>query len=169
VKIGSLDRRIAILRNGPATDDGYTIIPGELGILAERSSRWQPASRLEQFESMGKEAKSGGSFVIRSDNITRQIVETDKLAYSGKLYEIQGIRELGRRDGIELFVEAADGQTEIDLSGLSPTPPQSDIENRVAALETVIENVEIESGDGLAIVGDEMRVDIDNLPLAPGI
>jgi head-tail adaptor len=122
MKAGNLDRRISILRQGAAVDDGYTVNPGALGVLANRSAAWRPATRTEQFENAGTEAKSAGSFWVRSDSRTRQVVETDKVAYSGRIYEIFGIREIGRREGLEIFVESGDDETEIDLSGLSPIP-----------------------------------------------
>jgi hypothetical protein len=122
MKAGALDRRISILRQGPAVDDGYTTLPGEFGLLANRSASWRPASRTEQFENAGIEAKSGGSFWIRSDITTRQVVETDKLVYTGRIYEILGIREIGRREGLELIVVAGDDDSPIDISGLSPIP-----------------------------------------------
>ena len=168
VRAGKLDRRISILRYGAPVDDGYTLVEGELGVLTTRSASWRPATRKEQFENAGTEAKAGGIFWIRSDTTTRTIVETDKLVFEGRMFDILGLSEIGRREGIELLVAGDDEGTEIDISGLSPTPPQSDILNRVSALEAIIENVEIESGDGLALVGDEMRVDIDSLPVAPG-
>jgi head-tail adaptor len=122
MKAGNLDRRISILRQGAAVDDGYTVVPGALGVLANRAAAWRPATRTEQFESAGEEAKVGGSFWLRSDSITRQVVETDKIAYSGRIYEILGIREIGRREGLEVIVESGDDPTDIDLSGLSPIP-----------------------------------------------
>lgn len=122
MKAGNLDRHISILRQGAAIDDGYTVNPGVLGVLANRSAAWRPATRTEQFDNAGEEARSGGSFWVRSDSRTRQVVETDKVVYSGRIYEIFGIREIGRREGLEIIVESGDDQTEIDLSGLSPIP-----------------------------------------------
>jgi hypothetical protein len=146
-----LDRRVSILRQSSNIDDGYTVTPGELGVLINR-----PA------------AKVGGSFWLRSDSQTRQVVETDKLVYAGRVYEIFGIREIGRREGLEIIVEGGDDGYNIDLSGLSPIPIASDIEVRVEAIEALIENTDLEQGDGIDIVGNDIRLDIENLPLAPG-
>ena len=169
MKAGDLDRRISILRNGPAIDDGYTVKPGEFGVLCTRSASWKAANGREVFETMGKEGKAGGTFWVRSDSVTRQINQLDVVAYQGRIWEILGVQEIGRREGVELIVVSGDAELDIDLSGLSPTPPQSDIDNRVSTLEAILENVEIEGGDGLVVVGDEMRVDIDSLPIAPEI
>lgn len=124
MKAGKLDRRVTILRRGAPVDDGYTSNPetATLAIYAERWAGWKPATRAEQFENAGKEGKIGGVFHLRSDSLTRHITETDKVAHDGLIYDVLGISEIDRRVGIELLVAGADGQTEIDLSGLSPVP-----------------------------------------------
>jgi hypothetical protein len=122
MKAGPLDRRVSILREGPAVDDGYTMVPGGLGLLATRWASWKPATRAEQFENAGNEAKLGGTFWLRSDSTTRHIVETDKVVHDGRTYDILGLSEIGRREGIELLVAGNDEELEIDLSGLSPIP-----------------------------------------------
>lgn len=122
MKAGTLDRRVSILRNGPATDNGIEVLPGALGVLATRWASWKPANGREVFENQGREAKSGGTFWLRSDSATRHIHETDKVAFDGRLYDVLAIQELGRREGIELIVAADDAETEIDLSVLSPIP-----------------------------------------------
>lgn len=122
MKAGNLDRRISILRAGAATDDGYTMVPGALGLLATRWAAWKPVTRREQYEDAANIAKAEGTFWLRSDSTTRQIVETDKLVHDGRTYEILGLSEIGRREGIELLVVGDDQGEEIDLSGLSPIP-----------------------------------------------
>jgi head-tail adaptor len=122
VRAGKLDRRISILRYGAPVDDGYTLTEGALGVLTTRSASWRPATRKEQFENAGTEAKAGGIFWIRSDTTTRTIVETDKLVFEGRMFDILGLSEIGRREGIELLVAAGDDGTTIDISGLSPIP-----------------------------------------------
>jgi len=119
---GALDRRISVLRQGPAIDDGYTTTPGELGVLASRWASWKPANGREVFENQGRKAIAGGSFWLRSDTTTRRIVETDKVAFEGRLWDILSVTQIGRRDGLELIVASDDEETEIDLTGLSPIP-----------------------------------------------
>ena len=144
MKAGTLDRRISILREGPATDNGIEFIPGSLGVLATRWASWKPANGSEVFENQGREAKAGGTFWLRSDSVTRQISAVDRVAFDGRLYDVVAVQELGRREGIELIVAADDEGHEIDLTGLSPLLAGD--------------------GDGIEIVGNELRVDIDSLP-----
>lgn len=43
----------------------------------------------------------------------------------------------------------------------------NDIKTRIARLETLREAADVEQGDGIKIVGDEVRLDIASLPTAP--
>jgi hypothetical protein len=42
----------------------------------------------------------------------------------------------------------------------------TDMRAKLAALEALLAQAELEDGDGIDIVGDEIRLDIDSLPLA---
>jgi len=122
VKAGILDRSVAILRS-PMVDDGYGMQVGTPAIYCERKASWKAANGRTSFEHQGREAKAGGTFWLRSDTITRHIVETDNVVFEGRVWEILGVNEVGgRRDGIELTVVSTDGQAALDLSGLSPLP-----------------------------------------------
>jgi hypothetical protein len=44
----------------------------------------------------------------------------------------------------------------------------ADIKARIRELEALIGQVELEDGDGLTLVGEELRLDIESLSLAPG-
>ncbi len=115
MKAGALDRRISILRAGAPTDDGYTETPGALEVAFERWASWKPANGRETFENMGREAKAGGSFWLRSDSATRGIQETDKVHFEGAVWDILSITELNRREGLELIVAASDQPAEFEI------------------------------------------------------
>ena len=42
-----------------------------------------------------------------------------------------------------------------------------DMRARIAALEALLAAADLENGDGIEIVGDEIRLDIASLPTAP--
>jgi hypothetical protein len=42
----------------------------------------------------------------------------------------------------------------------------ADIKARIAALQALITGTDLEEGDGIEIVGEEIRLDIDSLPMA---
>lgn len=107
MKAGKLDRRVTIMRGGAPVDDGYTSQPGALTTYAVRWAAWVPATRKEQFENAVNQGKAGGFFHLRSDSETRAILTTDKLEYNGQVFDILGVSELGRDDGVELLVAAA--------------------------------------------------------------
>ena len=43
----------------------------------------------------------------------------------------------------------------------------SDMRARIAELQELIKRVGLQDGDGLALVGEELRLDIASLPIAP--
>ena len=108
MKAGKLDRRVTIQRQGADVDDGYTTVPGALADYATRWASWKPANGREVFENQGREAKAGGTFWMRFDSVTEGIVATDKVLFSGRLWDIVSINELNRREGVELTVVADD-------------------------------------------------------------
>lgn len=108
MKAGKLDRRITIQRQGPSTDNGIEEVPGALEDYATRWASWKPSNGREIFENLGREAKSGGTFWLRHDQRTRGIKATDIVKFDGRAWDILGVQELGRREGIELIVSADD-------------------------------------------------------------
>ncbi|TCM17211.1 head-tail adaptor [Novosphingobium sp. PhB165] len=105
---GKLDRRIDIMRAGSQVDNGFNSVPGAPAVLATRWASWKPANGREAFENMGVEAKAGGTFWVRWDSVTSTITTTDTVAYGGRDWNIVGVQEIGRREGVELIVAAGD-------------------------------------------------------------
>lgn len=119
IRAGTLDRRIAILRHGPAADDGSTMTPGELAPIAWRRASVKPARGSEALAQDGIEARRVMSVRMRSDEVTRAISETDKLLFDGAVWDIVAPPvPIGRREAIEIFVTAGDGAA--DVSGIVP-------------------------------------------------
>lgn len=108
MKAGSLDRRITIRRQGEPTDNGIEEVPGEWADYATRWASWKPANGREVFENLGREAKAGGTFWLRYDSETAGILATDRVLWDSRSFDIVGIQELSRREGVELVVVAGD-------------------------------------------------------------
>ena len=108
MKAGTLDRRITIQRQGEPYDDGYTTRPGELEDYASRWASWKPANGRETFQNQGVEAVAGGTFWVRWDSLTKAIQTTDVISFEGRVWNIVGVQEIGRREGVELIVVAGD-------------------------------------------------------------
>lgn len=105
---GKLDRRITIQRLGTPTDDGFTTSPGALANYAVRWASWKPSTGREGPENMGREAYASGSFHVRRDTLTADLNETDVVLFSGKVWNITSLMEIGRGDGVEIAVVAKD-------------------------------------------------------------
>lgn len=99
---------MTLLKTGAATDDGYTTIPGALESQGTRKARYIPAMAREVFENAGREGKMPVVFEVRSDSLTRQIDEKWALEYDGRRFDIEGVQEIGRREGIRIQAVAGD-------------------------------------------------------------
>lgn len=108
MKAGTLNRRITIQRQGEPYDDGYTTQPGLLEDYATRWASWKPSNGREVFENQGAEAKAGGTFWVRWDSLTKGIKETDVVLFADRTWQIVGVQEIGRHEGMELIVVAGD-------------------------------------------------------------
>lgn len=108
MKAGKLDRTITLFKQGASVDDGYTTLPGELESQGTRKARYIPAMAREVFENAGREGKMPVVFEVRSDSLTRQINETWAIDYDGRRFDIEGVQEIGRNEGIRIQAVAGD-------------------------------------------------------------
>lgn len=108
MKAGALDRRITILRQGPAFDDGYTTTPGEWETYVARWASWKPANGREVLESQARTAITGGAFWLRYDSETATVTTLDRVQWEGRDWDIVGVNFLNRNEGIELLVAVND-------------------------------------------------------------
>lgn len=120
VKAGMMDRRIQVLRHGPAVDDGYQMIPGALGILCERKASIRRLKGSEGIDAGGVEAVASVVFHVHSDSKTRLIDPRDKIAFDGRIYEIQSVMEVDRRKGIEIVAVASADGAALTMETLAP-------------------------------------------------
>lgn len=108
MKAGQLDRTITLLQPGAVTDDGYTEKAGAHTSAGTRKARLMPASPQEGFELQGLVGKSLASFMVRSDSLTRTVDATWKLQYGSVRYDVIGVTESGRLDGLVIEAVADD-------------------------------------------------------------
>lgn len=105
---GKLDRRITIQRLGTPSDDGFTTNPGALVDYARRWASWKPETGREGPENKGREAYARGKFHVRYDSVTADLNATDVILFSGRVWNITSLVELGRLEGVEIAVVAGD-------------------------------------------------------------
>lgn len=99
---GDLDRRVHFLRAG-VIDDGYQTRPGPYEphggpVWAAR----QFVRDAERYAASTVGVDAVARFTVRYSSFTAGITHKDRLTCEGRTYGIVGIKELGRRVGIEI-------------------------------------------------------------------
>lgn len=103
MRAGRMDRQITIEKpNGTLSGFGEPI--DEWSVLAAVWADVQPQSGREFMAGGGEQATSNMIFVIhyRAD-LNRNM----RIVYEGETYDIKAIREIGRRAGMEIAVQAS--------------------------------------------------------------
>lgn len=101
---GQLDRRLTILRR---TQTGVTPIGEPIFTEGELRTVW--AAKVHRRETEAFDTSTAQRFaarvvVFRTHHMP-DLVETDRLLCEGATYGIVGLREIGRRDGLEITAE----------------------------------------------------------------
>lgn len=105
-RAGALDRKLR-LHVATGADDGFTSRASEY--VAQGPDFWaslQDVSDGERMRSMQAGATITTRFVVRSTAFTRAIRHSDRLTCEGRTYNIRAIKQLGRRDYLEITAEA---------------------------------------------------------------
>lgn len=101
---GQLDRRITLRRKTEVnTGLGLTATWADLGTI------WAGRKDVSDGEKMaagGVMSTLAARFVVRSSSLTRGLTPKDALIEGGRTFQITGIKELGRRDFLEITAEA---------------------------------------------------------------
>lgn len=108
MRAGDLDTTIELFAVAAAVDDGYTFTEGTRTSQGTRRAKHIPAMRREIFEAAGREVKIPAVFEVRSDTLTRQITEAWQIKHNGVTFDVKGVQEFGRREGIRIEAMAAD-------------------------------------------------------------
>ena len=109
VSAGKLDRRI-VLQRFSETRDAYNEPVKTWATLASRSASYEPLSDGERFRAGETAANASARFVIRWSSAVQTLNPKDRLTFDGDTYEIVRVKEIGRREGLEITVSGrADG------------------------------------------------------------
>lgn len=106
MRAGALDRRIQFLR-ATAVDDGLATRPGSY--LPHGDPVWAGRQDIRDGEKVAAGSIYGEvscRFTVRSTTFTRGITTKDVLVEGRWHFEIIGLKDLGRRDGIEITATA---------------------------------------------------------------
>lgn len=106
---GKLDRRITLERF-TATPDAYNEPEKSWLTLGVRSASYEPLSDGERFRAGETAANASARFVIRYSSVVADLNPKDRLVFEGVTYDIVRVKEIGRREGLEITAAArADG------------------------------------------------------------
>lgn len=101
MRAGPMDRRITIERYGVTYNDDNEPVSAWTE-LAKRWASKQDVSDGEKIRAAEVGATVTTRFQLRWDSVTETITATDRLVYDGQVYEIEGTKEINRREGIEI-------------------------------------------------------------------
>lgn len=101
MKAGQLDRRITIQQPTVTVSDGgqENITWTDVATVWARKVEHGGGERFAQQQQTGHAVKT---FVIRWADWARDITVEYRIAFDGRHYDITDVRELGRREGLEL-------------------------------------------------------------------
>lgn len=107
--------RIAIQREGPPVDDGYTTLPGGFATFATEFARIIYGSGREQREAAQEVAAQIASFEVLSNPKTRSVKPADRICYpisdpdpdKWPTWDVQAVVDLGFNEGVRVTAIAS--------------------------------------------------------------
>lgn len=109
MQAGNLDRKVTLERF-TTTRDVYNAPVQNWTTLATVSAAFEPLSDGERFRASETGATATARFRIRYSTTVASLNAKDRLTFEGTAYAILHVKQLGRRNGIEITATArADG------------------------------------------------------------
>lgn len=112
IRAGELDRRITLQR--------ATVAPNEFNEpvetwsdLARVWAKYTPVADGERFRAGERAAEVQARFLIRWSSQVASVNPKDRLVFDGRIYAITNVKEIGRREGLEI---TAGGRGDVDAS-----------------------------------------------------
>lgn len=105
MQAGKLDRRVRLERFA-TTLDTYNEPVKTWATLATRWASYEPLPDGERFRASETAANASARFVIRWSTEVASLNPRDRLIFAGVAHEIVHVKELGRREGIEITTAA---------------------------------------------------------------
>lgn len=106
---GPMDRRITLERFSETVDQFNEPVK-VWSVLAERAASYEPLSDGERFRAGETAATASARFVIRYSRAVADTSPKDRLTFEGNAWEILRVKEIGRREGLEISATVrADG------------------------------------------------------------
>lgn len=105
MEAGSLDRKITLQR-ATETRDEFNEPVRTWATLATVSASMQPVRDAERVQAQQVGATITTRFQIRWRQSLRDLDPRDRLLFEGRTYEIASVKEIGRREGLEITAAA---------------------------------------------------------------
>lgn len=98
---GKLDRRLTILR-AALEDDGFQTVPGDYATVSTIAASREDISDGERGRATGVSATATTRFHVRYSATSAAMTPKDRVSEGGQIFDIVGIKQLGRRVGFEI-------------------------------------------------------------------
>jgi len=109
MRAGELDQRISIER-GEAVRGGLGVEPETAWAeFASRAARVRQGTGQERRQAASEGASAVATFLIRTDPLTKQITERDRIQWRALTWNISSVAPTPDRAGIEITATAAKG------------------------------------------------------------
>lgn len=102
MKAGALDRRISILRATTVQDPGTGEEVETWSTLATVWAAKKDVSDGERMKAAEVSAEISTRFTIRWSSAVSSVNPKDRVQHDGRTYDIFSVKELGRREGLEI-------------------------------------------------------------------
>lgn len=105
MRAGKLDRRITIRRATTATND----LGEDVATWGDLATVWASKEDIrdgERFAAQEVAAHITTRFRVRWSSVTSDVDAKDRIVYQGYEYNVVAVKELGRREGIEITASA---------------------------------------------------------------
>ena len=108
IGLGKLDRRIRIQKKVVYQDEYGEEVRGYEDVM----QAWANVAEKHGGESMESNQLTATSNVVFTIHYSYGVDETMRIIYLGKFYDIKGIKEIGRRQRLEILAQIKDSQNE---------------------------------------------------------
>ena len=105
MKAGALDRRVTLMRASVAPNAFNEPETSWLPLATVWASKREPYAR-EKLAAAELNATIDGVFQIRWSNTVKSVSPKDQLICEGRTYDINGVTEIGRHEGLEITATA---------------------------------------------------------------
>lgn len=103
---GKYDRRVTIERATVVVNTFNEKVPTWLALVANRHCNYMPVSDGERLRAGEKISSTMARFKIRHSVSVADVNPKDRLQFEGRIYDINGVKEVGRNREIEITATA---------------------------------------------------------------